>query len=124
MSQDIVADALNQAMNAKRAGKRQVSIKRNSKFLMSILAIGKLKGYVEDYKLKEGELQIDFGKLNYCMAIKPRYVVKANTIDKYVRRYLPARDMGVLIVSTSQGLMTHQTALDKNLGGCLIAYFY
>ncbi len=69
-------------------------------------------------------MDIEFGKLNYCKAVKPRYVVKARTIDKYVRRYLPARDMGVLVISTSQGLMTHQTAIEKNLGGSVIAYFY
>ncbi len=43
---------------------------------------------------------------------------------KYARRYLPARDMGVLILSTSQGLMTHHAALEKNIGGSLIAYVY
>ena len=45
-------------------------------------------------------------------------------MNKYVKRYLPARDIGALIITTNQGLMTHQTALDKNLGGSLIAYFY
>jgi len=45
-------------------------------------------------------------------------------LDKYAKRYLPAKDIGMLIVSTNQGLMAHQTAQDKNIGGCLIAYFY
>jgi len=124
MSQDIVADALNQIMNAKRASKSSADIKRYSKVLLGILAIGKLKGYIKDYKTKGTDLSIEFGKLNACRAIKPRYVVRAKTIDKYVRRYLPARDMGIIIVSTSQGLMTHQTALGKNIGGSVIAYFY
>jgi len=46
MSQDVVSDALNQMMNAVRAGKSFVEIKRHSKLLLSILAIAKLKGYV------------------------------------------------------------------------------
>ena len=124
MSQDIVADALNQIMNAKKARKNSLVVKRYSKVLMGVLAIGKLKGYISSYRTEENDLHIEFGKLNSCRAIKPRYVVKANTIDKYVRRYLPARDMGILIVSTSQGLMTHQTAEEKNIGGSVIAYFY
>lgn len=124
MSQDVVADAMNQMMNAKRAKKSDVTVRRYSKVLLSLLAIGKLRGYVKDYKIGEDGLKIEFGKLNACRAIKPRYVVKAKTIDKYVRRYLPARDMGVLVISTSQGLMTHQTAIEKNLGGSVIAYFY
>ncbi len=124
MSQDIVADALNQIMNAKKASKSSVKIKRHSKFLISVLAIGKLKGYVKDYSTEEDGLSIEFGKLNMCRAVKPRYIVKTRDIDKYVRRYLPARNMGTIIISTSKGIMTHQTALDKNLGGSIIAYFY
>jgi len=124
MSQDIVADGLNQIMNAKRAGKNSVKLSRYSKVLVSVLAIGKLKGYIDSYKVEGTELLVKFGKLNFCMAVKPRYLVKANEIDRYVRRYLPARGMGMVLVSTSQGLMTHQTADDKNLGGSIIAYFY
>jgi len=124
MSQDVVADGLNQVMNAKRTKKNSVNLKIYSKVLLNILAIGKLRGYIKDYKTNESGLYVEFGKLNSCKAIKPRYVVKAKGIDKYVRRYLPARNLGVLIISTSQGLMTHQTAIAKNLGGSVIAYFY
>tara|TARA_Y100000310_G_C20690057_1_gene821652 strand:+ start:1956 stop:2330 length:375 start_codon:yes stop_codon:yes gene_type:complete len=124
MSQDIVADALNQIMNAKKAGKDSVEVKRHSKFLVSILAIGKLRKYIKNFKTEGVNLIIEMGKLNFCKAVKPRYIVKVKDIEKYVRRYLPARDMGVLIISTSEGLITHQTAIDKNIGGSVIAYFY
>ena len=124
MSQDVAADALNQMMNAKRARKSSVMISKYSKLLLSILAIGKLKGYVKEYRVKDDVLSVEFDKLNACKAVKPRYVVKVNMIDKYVKRYLPARDLGILIISTSQGLMTHQTAIEKNIGGSVIAYFY
>ena len=124
MSQDVVADGLNQIMNAKRVSKDSVSLKRHSKVLLGVLAIGKLRGYISEYRTNDNNLFIKFDKLNVCKAVKPRYVVRVKTIDKYVRRYLPARDMGVLIISTSQGLMTHQTAQKKNIGGSVIAYFY
>jgi len=125
MSQDIVADGINQIMNAKRAGKSSVSLVKHSKVLVAILAIGKIRGYVADYKVDGNKIGINFGEnLNFCKAVKPRYLVKAKEVDKYVRRYLPARDMGTVIISTSQGLMTHQTAHEKNLGGGIIAYFY
>lgn len=124
MSQDIVADALNQLMNAKKAGKKEVLVKHHSKFLFSVLALAKLKGYVSSYSIQGGKLNIKIGKLNSCTAIKPRFVVSVKDYDKYVKRYLPARDFGILIVSTSEGLMTHQTAQEKDKGGSLIAYFY
>ena len=57
-------------------------------------------------------------------AVKPRFTATVLEIEKYVRRYLPARNFGIVIISTSSGLLTHQEALEKNIGGCLIAYFY
>ena len=124
MSQDVVADALNQMMNALRARKNVVVVKRHSKLLLSVLAIAKLKGYVKGYKLEEGALRIELDKLNGGNAIKPRLRARVQDIDKYVQRYLPARDIGIVIISTSQGLMTHRTAIEKNIGGSLIAYLY
>jgi len=124
MSQDIVADALNQMMNALKAKKNSITVKHHSKFLLSILAIAKLKGYVKSYKVDGTDLTIELDKLNGCRAIKPRYLVHSEDIDKYVSRYLPAKNIGTIIISTSQGLMSHQTAQDKNLGGSLIAYMF
>ena len=124
MSQDIVSDVINQIMNAKRARLDSIKTKRYSKLLLGVLAIGKLKGYIKEYRIEDKELYIKFDKLNFCSSIKPRYIVKAKDIEKYIRRYLPARDMGIIIISTNNGLITHQTALGKNIGGGLIAYFY
>jgi len=50
--------------------------------------------------------------------------VKSKDIDKYVRRYLPARGIGTVVISTSKGLVTHQTAQEKGIGGSIVAYFY
>jgi len=124
MSQDVVSDALNKIMNARRAGNERLSVKRYSKLLLSVLAIAKLRGYVKSYKVEEKILNIDLGNINGCQAIKPRFVVKTGQIEKYVSRYLPAKELGIIIISTSQGLMTHQTAMDKNVGGSLIAYIF
>lgn len=125
MSQDIIADTLNQIMNAKRARHTAVRVKYNSKFLMNVLSIGKLHGYVRDFRVNGKMLDIELGeKLNACLAIKPRYLVKHDEIMKYVRRYLPSRHMGIVVISTSQGLMAHHTAIEKGVGGSIVAYFY
>lgn len=124
MSHDIAADGLNQMMNALRAGKNSVVVKHSSKLLISILAIAKLKGYIKSYELKDKQLTIVFDKLNGCNAIKPRFVVQVGDIEKYVPRYLPAKDLGILVVSTSSGIMTHHTAIEKKKGGSLLAFFF
>ena len=123
MSQDTVADILNQIMNAKRARKEKVVTTRISKLLINILDKMKELGYV-DYTLEDKKLTVILKEVHECKAIKPRYTVTTKTLDKYVRRFLPARNFGFVIVSTSKGLMTHQDAQENKIGGSLIAYFY
>ena len=123
MSQDIVADGLNQIMNAKKARKTNVVINKQSKLLKSILNLAKENGLI-DYQIQESKLVVEIKGLNYIMAIKPRYTVPVKKIDYYVRRYLPAKNFGFVVVSTNQGLMDHKKAEEENLGGCLIAYMY
>lgn len=125
MKRDIVADALNQIMNIKRVGKTEVVIERYSKPLLGIFELMKKEGLI-DYRLNEEEKQVivDILKLNKCRAIKPRYYTKVEQIDKWMRRYLPSRNLGLIVISTNQGLLTHREAIDKNVGGTLMAYFY
>jgi small subunit ribosomal protein S8 len=93
------------------------------------MKIAQQNGYIEGYEKKEqkGTITIEVklnGKLNECKAIRPRYAVKRNEFEKYEKRYLPARDVGVLIVSTPVGLMSHTEAKTKRLGGRLVAFMY
>ena len=64
------------------------------------------------------------GTINKCGVIKPRLGVKKNNFEKFEKRYLPSKDFGFLIVSTSKGLMVHNEAKEKGVGGNLIAYCY
>jgi ribosomal protein S8 len=123
MGQDIVADALNQIMNAKRAGKRNLEIKRSSNLFENLLEMMKEGGYI-DFEKKERVVAINILKLNECRAIKPRYYVGIDEIEKYLRRFLPSRKLGKLVISTSKGLLTHNEAETKNVGGSLIAFYY
>lgn len=125
MSQDIVADGLNMIRNAKRAGKNSLKIKRISNLLVETLKIMKQKGAVARYKInKDKILDVVIGDLIECCAVKPRFTCKINDIEKYRRRYLPAREVGTLIISTNKGLLTHEEAQEENIGGCVVAYFY
>ena len=126
MSQDIVADALNTMRNAKRAGKETVEVKKISNLLIEVLKIMKQKEAIKKYKInpKDKSVEITIGDISECKAIKPRFTVQKDEIEKYERRYLPARGIGTMIVSTNKGLMTHEEAKEEDIGGCLIAYFY
>jgi len=126
MSQDIVADALNMIKNAKRARNEIVKVKIISNLLIEVLKIMKQQGAIKKYKIdaKEKSIEITIGVLSECRAIKPRFTVNKDQIEKYRRRYLPSRNLGTIIVSTNKGLMTHKEAQEEKIGGCLIAYFY
>lgn len=121
--QDVIANALNCIMNAKRA-KKEICIVPSSKLLLGVLGIMKKKGYISSFKEDGRQVEIAITNLNSCKAIKPRSFVKKGEFDKYVRRFLPARDFGMLIVTTSKGLMTHEEAIEKNIGGSLVAFCY
>ena len=126
MSQDVLADALNAMRNAKRARKENVRIGRVSKLLIEVLKIMKQKGAVKKYKIdtKDKFVEVTLGEFFECKVIKPRFSVKKDQIEKYRRRYLPARKVGTVIVSTGKGLMVHEEAVESGMGGSLIAYFY
>ncbi len=126
MSQDTVADALNMIKNAKKARKESVVVMRMSNLLIEILKIMKQKNAIKKYKInpKEKSVEINIGEISECKAVKPRFTVQKDEIEKYKRRYLPARGIGELIISTNKGLMTHEEAEEEGIGGSLIAYFY
>ena len=126
---DPVTDALTKIRNAESASKRECTIKPASKFLGEILRVAKEHSYIEDYTMEDDQGIISYkvtlnGKINTCKGIKPRYAVKRNNFEKFEKRYLPARDVGLIVVSTPSGVMTHFQAKEKGLGGRLVAFMY
>ena len=127
--QDPIVDALTKIRNAEAASKTECTLCPASNFLGEVLRIAKENGYIEDYKKSEEKGKLSYsiklsGKMNECKAIKPRFAVKKSEFEKYEKRYLPARDVGLIVVSTPEGLMTHTQAKVKKLGGRLIAFMY
>ncbi len=124
MGQDIVADGLNQIMNAKMIGKRKLVISRNSKVLVNVLKMMQGDGHIE-YKINDdNSILVEIKKLNMCRAVKPRYYVKKDETVRYLQRFLPSRNIGVLVLSTNKGLLSHHEALEEQIGGSVLAYFY
>ena len=127
---DTITDALTKIRNAEAASQKECVIKPASKFLGEILKVAKDNEYIAGYEVLEmtgGVLEVKVnlnGKMNICKGIKPRYAVKKDGYEKYEKRYLPARDVGLIVVSTSKGLMTHAQAKREGLGGRLVAFMY
>lgn len=125
---DHLANLLNHMVNSKKVRKYKCEFRPSNALMLSVLDIMKEHKYVKDYKLEKNSrgniIEIEIGSLNHCKAIKPRFNVKKDGFSKYVRRFLPSRNLGIIIISTNKGLLTHKEALEKDLGGKLIAYCY
>ncbi|MBS3156007.1 30S ribosomal protein S8 [Candidatus Woesearchaeota archaeon] len=126
---DTLASVLSNLNNCEKIGKKECVVKPSSKIIKSVFEIMKDKGYIGDFKVVEdgrgNAIEVSLlGRINKCGVIKPRFSFKKGDIEKYEKRYLPARDFGIIIVSTQKGFMTHSESKEKSIGGRLISYVY
>ena len=129
MQFDPLNDALIKIFNAEQAGKFDVQIKPASKMLGSVLEIMQKSGYIGQYEAVDdgrgGSYEITLrGAINRCGVVKPRFSVRRQEFEKWESRYLPAKDFGLLILTTNQGVMNHYQAKESRIGGRLLAYVY
>lgn len=125
---DPLADSLSKINNAVKALNKVVVLKK-SKLLLSVLDVLKENGYIGSYDIeedgKQGLVTINLlGTINKCGIIKPRYPVKVEEIEVFEKRFLPAKDFGVIIISTNKGILTQIGAKEQNVGGTIVAYCY
>ncbi len=126
---DPLGNVLSQINNYEKTGKKQVTLKNNSKLIRAVLAVMKDNIFIgsfneiKDDKMNKINLNL-LGNINKCGVIKPKYKVKKGEFEKFEKRFLPAKDFGILIVTTSQGIMTHKEAIEKGIGGKLLAFVY
>lgn len=126
---DPLANTLSKILNSEKLGKRECLIKPVSKIIKKILDIFNTNNYLGKYTEIEdargNHLTINLlGRINKCGVIKPRYPISKNDYEKFEKRFLPAKGFGILIISTSQGIMTNEEAKKKDIGGRVIAYCY
>jgi small subunit ribosomal protein S8 len=126
---DPLSDAMSNMKNHERAGKLECMLKPASKVIAKVLKVMQDKGYIGEFEFvddgKAGKFKVQLlGKINECNVIRPRFAVKMGDYEKYEKRFLPARDFGILVVSTSKGVMTHPEAKEAGVGGRLMAYVY
>ena len=129
MLNDTLATALSAVLNKEKVGKKECVIRPSSKIIKIVLQIMNENNYIgsfEEVATQKGNfLKVNLlGNINKCGAIKPRYSVKNEEYEKLEKKYLPAKDFGIILMSTSKGIMTHTEAKKKNIGGKLIAYCY
>lgn len=124
---DMIADMITRIRNASSVGKDMVEILHSSQN-MNILKILKDEGYITDYverEIRKGVKLIDV-ELRYHQGESAIRNIKR--ISKSSRRVYSSIDdlpvvlngLGILILSTSHGVISDVEARQKNVGGELI----
>ena len=129
MLNDTLANALSLVKNAELKGKNTCVVQPSSKLIGGVLQVLKNERYIKNLEYiedgKAGMFQVQLqGRINNCGVIKPRYPVKRDEIEKWEARYLPARDFGLLVLTTTKGIISQKKAKELGLGGKLLAYIY
>jgi len=125
----VLNDALNNIVNAERRGKRQVLIRPSSKVVIKVLSVMQKHGYIGEFEIiddhRGGKVVIQLnGRLNKCGVISPRFNVSVDAIENWVNLLLPARSFGKIILTTSAGIMDHEEARRKHVGGKILSFVY
>ena len=129
MQSDPLNDAMCVMKNAATNGKKECTISLSSKLIGRVLKVMQDHGYINQFEYvengKAGEFRVMLkGAINNCGVIKPRYSVKTDEIEKFEARFLPAQDFGLLIMTTTAGVITQDRAKELGIGGKLLAYVY
>ena len=126
---DTLANGLTTIINNEMRNKRECIISPASKLLGRILRIIQLNGYIGEFEFiddgRSGKFKVQLlGRINKCGAIRPRFSVRLDEFEEWEKKFLPSRDVGILVVSTPRGVLSHREAMEKRVGGRLLAFVY
>lgn len=126
---DPLANTLSAIDNAESVGQLTQEVQPASNEIGSVLEVLYDRGYIDGFQRiddgKAGRFEVELkGGINECGPVKPRYSAGADEFEKWEKRFLPARDYGTLVVTTSHGVMSHYEARREGIGGQVIAYVY
>jgi len=129
MLQDPLNDAMSVIKNAELAGKGECTLRPASKLVGRVLDVMKAADYITAFdRIEDGRggfYRVTLkGNINNCGVIKPRAAVGRTELEKWEARYLPAQDFGLLILTTTQGVISQSRAKEMGVGGKLIAFVY
>ncbi|MGA3192088.1 MAG: 30S ribosomal protein S8 [Candidatus Bathyarchaeia archaeon] len=126
---DTLANGLTTVINNEMRNKHECIISPASKLLGRVLRIMQLNGYIGEFEFiddgRAGKFKVQLlGRINKCGAIRPRFSLKADQFEEWEKEFLPSREVGLLVVSTPAGVLSHKDAKEKRAGGKLLAFIY
>ncbi|UCD07796.1 MAG: 30S ribosomal protein S8 [Candidatus Aenigmatarchaeota archaeon] len=128
MRHDLLADTFCIIKNTEEIG-RHVCVTPASSLIEGVLKVMQRHKYIGNYELiedgKGGKFKVHLlGRINDCGVSKPRFSIGKRDVTKWEKKFLPADNIGILILTTSKGVMDQREAVKKNTGGKLLGYVY
>lgn len=126
---NVLSNLFTTIYNNEARRKRECVVVPASKFSSEVLRVLQKHRYIGEFEQvddgRSGKFRIQLlAKINKCGIITPRFSVKKDSYFGWERQFLPAYSMGILLVSTSKGIMSHHEAVSERLGGVLVGYVY
>lgn len=126
---DPLANALSNIYNNEERRKNECIISPASKLIGQVLRVMQKNGYIGEFEFiddgKSGKFRVQLlGRINKCGAIKPRFPVKMDSIEAWERKFLPAREVGVIVMTTPKGVISHKEAINLKTGGRFLAFMF
>jgi small subunit ribosomal protein S8 len=126
---NVLSNLFTTIYNNESRRKKECIVSPSSIFASEILRVMQKERYIGEFEQiddnRHGKFRIQLlAKINKCGIITPRFSVRKGEYLNWERQFLPAYNMGVLLVSTSRGIMTHHEAQEQGLGGVLVGYVY
>ena len=126
---DHLVNALNTIMSHEGRRKNECIITPASGLVGRVLRLIQSKGYIGEIEYiddgRQGKFRVQlFGRINECEAVRPRFKTRVSEMEKWEKRFLPSRNLGMVILSTPMGVMDHVHAKEENMGGVVLAYVY
>ncbi|MCI2414628.1 MAG: 30S ribosomal protein S8 [Candidatus Aramenus sp.] len=127
-----LANALVSINNNEVRRNKQAIIMPASKLIVNVLRVMQKEGYVGEFEYIDdgrwGKVTVQLlGRINKCGPITPRFSLTYRdmiNLPDHIRRYLPSKEIGIIIVSTSKGVMSHKEAARQRVGGIALGYVY
>ena len=125
---NVLANLFSTIYNNELRRKKECIIIPSSKLVGKVLTVLQTNNYIGEFEFiddgRQGKFRVQLlGRINKCGIISPRFNVKKDDFSDWEKRYLPAVNTGIMIVTTPNGVMTHTEAM-ANTGGRLLGYVY
>ena len=126
---DTLANAFSSMMNSEMRNKRECLMSPASKLVGNILRVLQIAGYIGKFEFiddgRAGKFDVQLlGRINRCGVIRPKSACRVEDLETWEKRFLPSKELGIIVISTSKGVMSHREAKQNHTGGQLLAFVY